>query len=249
MCSSTSQDVRPGLLHNHTQRRQAEIEKKKQITDRKNKDVYKPIHVVEAEKREEGLKQTISQENKGFAMLQKMGFKPGESLGKSNTGIKEPIPLPVKSDRTGLGRETLLKEIAERKLQARLRRLKELQASTNVDEYRKRMTQKAESRRDEIDLRKSQRICEEMDSKKEIFVPIEKWFWPPPPEIIKDSDEEDEDEVVEEEDDFELPVAEQLEFLTKYLRETHCYCIWCGAVYDDDKDLRDNCPGVTRDDH
>ena len=38
--------------------------------------------VPEKEKREEGLSKTIGAENKGFEMLQKMGFKPGMTLGK-----------------------------------------------------------------------------------------------------------------------------------------------------------------------
>ncbi len=42
----------------------------------------KPVKVLEAEKRDAGLSKTISSDNKGFAMLQKMGFKPGMTLGK-----------------------------------------------------------------------------------------------------------------------------------------------------------------------
>ena len=36
-------------------------------------------------------------------MLAKMGYKAGDSLGKSNSGIVEPIPVEVKIDRGGLG--------------------------------------------------------------------------------------------------------------------------------------------------
>lgn len=35
--------------------------------------LHKPVKVLEAEKREEGLNTAISSGNKGFAMLQKMG--------------------------------------------------------------------------------------------------------------------------------------------------------------------------------
>ena len=38
---------------------------------------------MEAERREEGLNSTIDGGNKGFALLQKMGYKPGQAIGKS----------------------------------------------------------------------------------------------------------------------------------------------------------------------
>lgn len=37
---------------------------------------------MESEKRKEGLEKPIEQNNKGFALLQKMGYKPGSSIGK-----------------------------------------------------------------------------------------------------------------------------------------------------------------------
>ena len=39
--------------------------------------------MLEAEKREEGLNSAIGAENKGFALLSKMGYKPGMALGKT----------------------------------------------------------------------------------------------------------------------------------------------------------------------
>ena len=32
-------------------------------------------------------------------MLAKMGYKPGTSLGKDNSGVKEPVPINVKGNR------------------------------------------------------------------------------------------------------------------------------------------------------
>lgn len=49
------------------------------------KNQTKPMKLLEKEKRDEGLKTTLDAGNKGFAMLQKMGFKPGMSLGKQGT--------------------------------------------------------------------------------------------------------------------------------------------------------------------
>ena len=61
---------------------------------------------LEAEKRHEGLQTSIDSSNKGFEMLAKMGYKSGQSLGKSNSGIVDPIPIEVKmkNDRSGVGK-------------------------------------------------------------------------------------------------------------------------------------------------
>jgi len=51
-------------------------------------------------------------------------------------------------------------------------------------------------------------------------------------------------------DKFEaLPLEEQLEKVLNYMREKYYYCFWCGCAYDDAKDLAENCPGLTEDDH
>ena len=47
----------------------------------------KKIKVIEDEARTRGLSQPISSDNKGFALLQKMGYKEGTSLGKSGKSI------------------------------------------------------------------------------------------------------------------------------------------------------------------
>ncbi|XP_017781605.1 PREDICTED: G patch domain-containing protein 11-like [Nicrophorus vespilloides] len=57
--------------------------------------------VKEAADREAGLNSAISQKNKGFIMLAKMGYKPGKSLGARNSGITEPINIVIKSNYFG----------------------------------------------------------------------------------------------------------------------------------------------------
>nr|CAD7435371.1 unnamed protein product [Timema monikensis] len=64
-----------------------------------------------------------------------------------------------------------------------------------------------------------------------------------------DESGEDDDEEEEEEEEIEFQPSEKLDMLSNYLRQTYCYCVWCGTQYDDDKDMRDNCPGPTREDH
>lgn len=80
--SICSEDTRPGLVPKHIAR-QHKLEEKTKTLNQSNKT--KPRKELEKEKRDEGLSKTISAENKGFAMLQKMGFKPGMTLGRKGT--------------------------------------------------------------------------------------------------------------------------------------------------------------------
>uniref|UniRef100_A0A3Q0SFR4 Angiogenic factor with G patch and FHA domains 1 n=1 Tax=Amphilophus citrinellus TaxID=61819 RepID=A0A3Q0SFR4_AMPCI len=45
----------------------------------------------------------ISEVNKGRKMLEKMGWKKGEGLGKMGTGMKDPIELKIRKSQSGLG--------------------------------------------------------------------------------------------------------------------------------------------------
>jgi len=68
-----------------------------------NKRKYTNYKQVEVENRVEGLSKTLDASNKGFAMLAKMGYQPGDRLGKKETGILEPVGIKVKTGRSGLG--------------------------------------------------------------------------------------------------------------------------------------------------
>lgn len=130
----------------------------------------KPTKVLEEERRHEGLSSAISSQNKGFAMvcamevqlftqnfktnffwlyqqLAKMGYKEGDAIGKSSKGILEPIGIDIKTDRGGLGRDAALKQLKEHRQMIRLSRLKTTKdgnATISTEEFRKRMTQKAQ---------------------------------------------------------------------------------------------------------
>ncbi|XP_024915582.1 angiogenic factor with G patch and FHA domains 1 isoform X2 [Cynoglossus semilaevis] len=50
----------------------------------------------------------ISEVNKGRKMLEKMGWKKGEGLGKEGTGMKNPIELKIRKSQSGLGASAAL---------------------------------------------------------------------------------------------------------------------------------------------
>lgn len=130
------------------------VSTKKAKYDEDHRSRVKPIKVLEEERRHEGLSSAISSQNKGFAMLAKMGYKEGEAIGKSSQGILEPIGIDIKKDRGGLGRDAALKQLNEHCQLIRLSRLKTNEGNNTVstEEFRKRMTEKAQGKQMEADL-------------------------------------------------------------------------------------------------
>ncbi|KAK8746240.1 hypothetical protein OTU49_017318 [Cherax quadricarinatus] len=239
-------DVRPGLMFSHSSKRQAEMEKKKKKKDNEQRARFKPVKEVQKERLEEGLSTAISSSNIGFSMLQKMGYKPGTSLGKQNQGRLEPVSVEVKSDRVGLGWQEMIAEHRKKCEERKQKKRNKNKDDADPEKYRARMRSQRQEKYLQQDLMKSQRVCYQMDSKQDLEEPVEPWFWP---SYVFNTEEEEDDCEEEEEDYTEFEPEEQLNILTAYLRSTYCYCIWCGTVYDDERDLKQNCPGVTRADH
>jgi len=130
------------LNKNKNFQRKRKLEKIKSESDLKNK--LKPKHIVEHEQREKGLSTSISANNLGFKMMEKMGYKQGEGLGKKGEGRAEPVPIRLKSNRFGFGKESSDKE----KLNAR-KRLKMIVAEKKLkfehiqrQDFRSRMSKK-----------------------------------------------------------------------------------------------------------
>ena len=73
------QDVRPGLL-SRSRKRQRKIDEKR--TKNQLLPKQKRINQAEKESREHALSIPLATTNKGFSMLQKMGYKKGMGLGK-----------------------------------------------------------------------------------------------------------------------------------------------------------------------
>ncbi|KAM9063279.1 G patch domain-containing protein 11 isoform 3-T6 [Sarcophilus harrisii] len=207
---NVKEDIRPGLPMLRRIREAHQKEEKHREANLKNRQ--KSLKEEEKERRDNVLKSALGSENKGFALLQKMGYKSGQALGKSGSGIVEPIPLNIKTGRSGIGHETLIKRKAEEELENYQRKihLRKQTEEKAADQFRLRLKSKKEELKLESDLKRSQRACHQLDTQK---------------------------------------VLEKLEILTRYLREEHQYCIWCGTTYEDEEDLSLNCPGPTSADH
>lgn len=243
---SKIQDVKPGVS---MVRRVKEAMKKEAEQKEKNiRNRQKTYKEQEKDSREAALQSSISNENKGFALLQKMGYKAGQGLGKQGAGRVDPIPLNIKTDRGGIGMEEVKKRKAEEELEHYRQkvRAKQQNETKSLEDFRSRVRTEREERKIEGDLRRSQRACEQLDSQKGVTVPREDWYWP---KAEADDEEEEVKEEEEEEEIVELTSFDKLQILTSYLRGVHFYCIWCGTTYNDEEDLCSNCPGDTAADH
>ena len=118
-------------------------------------------------------------------------------MGKDNTGRVEPIPIEIKNNRAGLGREAAIKRIKEAKAQFRLKhaeqRLKAADAihQISAQEFRDQLAKKNRTRQTENDLYKSQKACHQLDIEKGFKEPAEAWFWPARTRITDDQDDQD----------------------------------------------------------
>ncbi len=147
------------MVFKHSTKRQFQLEEEHRSANEKMRKIHKPTRVLEAERREEGLSTAIdTKDNKGFAMLQKMGFKAGQGLGKSGEGRTEPVAVEIKADRGGLGREAAIKEVAEKKLVMLKRRIESQSSATSLGEFRNRKKDEAVQRLLHADFNKSRRM-------------------------------------------------------------------------------------------
>ena len=246
-------DVTPGLLKTKNQKREHEVLKyQEQLKDDalRSKRLKKSQKLMEKEAREEGLATAIDQSNKGFAMMAKMGYAPGTSLGKDNTGRVEPIPVLVKEGRAGFGRDETMRKLAIEKCRIIEQKTAQMVSDFDPGAFRAQMREKHMARRLESDLFTAQKSCKVLDERKEYTEPAEKFFWPKV-EIKKNEDDEDaeEEEQPEEEEEDLFTVVEKLNLLLTYIRLEHFYCLYCGISYESQEDMDQNCPGISRDDH
>uniref|UniRef100_A0A3Q0RG50 G patch domain-containing protein 11 n=1 Tax=Amphilophus citrinellus TaxID=61819 RepID=A0A3Q0RG50_AMPCI len=235
-------NVKPGV--SMVRRVKEAMKREVQQKEKNTKNRQKSYKEQERDSREAALQSSLSNENKGFALLQKMGYKAGQGLGKEGAGRVDPIPLNIKTDRGGIGMEEMKKRKAEEELEHYRQkvRAKQQNETKSLEDFRSRVRTEREERKIDGDLRRSQRACEQLDSQKGITVPREDWYWPK-------ANTDDEDDMGLICASLLLQSFDKLHILTSYLRGVHFYCIWCGTTYNDEEDLYSNCPGETAADH
>jgi hypothetical protein len=207
------QDVKPSIAANRSQQRMLRIHSNRDAAEQQTRKVPRKEQ-LEKEKLEEGLNKPVDNQSKGFALLAKMGYKPGMSLGKQkegSEGIKEPLSISLKTGRMGLGGETAEKEAQQERCEMHLKRMK-MQADmheTLATDFRKRKRGVKEQRQIIGDIIRTRKACHELDVRLSVNEPAQFWFWPiyrnkdaeedaasaaPIKRLRNDRDEETEDE-------------------------------------------------------
>merc|ERR550532_3017955 len=182
-------DVRPGLVFSSKTARLNELERRKRDADVANRTDSKKIKP----NLKEALQTPIDKSNKGFALLAKMGFKEGSGLGKTGDGIKDPVPLSMKTDRTGLGTETIRNEKKQKaeKMLTEMRGMRAKAMQMQREHFKNEKQLQFYERRLFGVLRVSQRVCFQLDSQKGLTDPVDEFFWP---SSERETEEENEDE-------------------------------------------------------
>ena len=119
---------------------------------------------LEREKQEADLATSLmdsSTNNKGLKMMQKLGYKPGETLGKSGDGLKQPISIKRRDSRGGIGADAEKKRKAREAFAAKEEGVK--RSKVDVDKFAERTRKEAEDARLEVEVEKAMKSAESLD--------------------------------------------------------------------------------------
>ncbi|KAJ3109375.1 hypothetical protein HDU96_007240 [Phlyctochytrium bullatum] len=180
--------------------------RRKEMDEARRRGTVKNLAEREKEAREAGLKQNVlKEENKGFQLMQKLGFKRGMTLGKDPaeetpkeadrpaptlSRLLEPIPIVMKADKRGIRALTRPEDLppdiseddeelddAEREERRKRRKL------PTATDFRQNVSRRLDSRRTVGELNRARRTVQSLDegAGKPRHV-----LWPPeiPPEEI-----------------------------------------------------------------
>uniref|UniRef100_A0A914Z1Z9 G patch domain-containing protein 11 n=1 Tax=Panagrolaimus superbus TaxID=310955 RepID=A0A914Z1Z9_9BILA len=173
------QDVRPGVSKNRHHRRELDLYSRAEASHDRMK--AQPTRAeLEKRKRDEALAKPIGEESKGFALLAKMGYKPGMSLGKQPEARIEPLELQFKADRGGLGHAAEEEGFTKERIEMHMKEMKEKADQQHIllEEYRKRKRTNVDVRQVIGDILKMRKACQELDVQNGLDLPTVSWHWP-----------------------------------------------------------------------
>lgn len=241
------------------------------------------------EVRDEGLNKRLDSSNKGFQLLEKMGYKSGQAIGKSSDGPVDPLAVIVKDSRAGLGidedrkRQREVQRQQEERLAAERARTESTSRADYVHSNMQRysvvaarrhlasaisacetLDQQAGVERNELleQLQQDEALArQEIEAAAPRGQPLSRLQ---KPRSHRDASLDDGEVSVavwnrrkadaaplrasspSRYDGSSLSAAQQasyLHLLLGYLRSRHLYCLFCGCSYNDEGDMRQNCPG------
>lgn len=193
---------------------------------------------METEYRKGALAKSLSTENKGFQIFEKMlnSSKISNFADKNVDELvakRQPIEIELKIGREGLGfksKKQKKTDIANHQILDNI--------EINKNKFLQVKIEKSQLYYSKKDYFQLQKICLNLDSENNIDKPIEEWYWP---QVFKNNCEEGE---LEEKNEFDF--KERLYVLDEYIRSKYFYCLWCGYKFNSYDDIKQNCPGNSR---
>lgn len=192
------------------------------------------------------------QKSIGLSMMEKMGFNANAD------NIQQPVAVTMKRDRKGIGASTVaviardnrketyksyvgrLKEtMSKKKLENQIHKLRKLcyDMSGEHDMVLDNALEASETNVLWRSYAEGQQQKEQQQKHHRTRIDTERFEQPL-------------DSVLISRPDFEIiDTADTLVDLLQYLRNEHSYCWYCGIRYNDEQDLKENCPGVLEEDH
>ena len=153
-----------GVSKNRHHRRELDLYSRAEASHERMK--AKPTRAeLEKQKRDEALAKPIGEESKGFALLAKMGYKPGMTLGKQADARKDPLEIQFKAGRGGLGHAAEEEESSKELVKMHMTQMKNQADQQHVllEEYRKRKRTTVDVKQVIGDILKMRKACQELD--------------------------------------------------------------------------------------
>lgn len=170
----------------------------------------------------------------GLQMMQKMGFKIGETLGQSPSGIIEPLKPKAKTSRAGIGSTTF----TESDVRA---------SNVSLSAFRNSKKETHNTTRQRNMVLRLQRYCYHASGQEQAVADgglLEEvdLMWRSYAALVTGTENTWEDE-------FDgKPIEEQLSLLLRRCRDVYFYCPYCSIEYENAEDMR-SCPGESAEDH
>lgn len=235
------------------------------------RDVEEPPENPEIKKTNDALRTPMDASNKGLKLMQKMGYKTGESLGTSTYGPSEPVVLELKHGREGIGYAADQKR-RRTEAQAEI----ETQRKEAKSDFRQKIKEEQEQRETLLHIQKAQRLCINLEHpdpdqaygaddlrslnvfyrgyirdlrEKDRLALLKKARLYSDEDRYSDLEEADPEDDAELDEFLALPLSDQLDAILHYLRSKYFHCFWCMVTYNDEEDMGKHCPGINEEDH
>lgn len=197
----------------------------------------------------------------GLSIMEKMGFKVGQSLGQDNlrtNAMYEPITVIPRKSRMGIGAAQSLDGFIQDK-----------QVTNNdIGTYRERISDHKTEEKNQKVWRKLMKLCYELSGGEEDSGSQVNSLWKvyvmemnqlnlekrQRTQIVNIGDDKQNeiqtDKQINSVDDIlSVPIYDRIVNLLTYLRSNYKYCYYCGCFFEDMQDMSNNCPGMLEEEH